>query len=252
MSIGEATTIVAKERMSGIFSGGSRVSVGLEEAPDGTCMAHGLNIPGLVAGGPTPEAALDALQPTLVEWLGFLASAGEPVPPPSDELEIAVDEWVRGEPSVARGESDACFEADRAPLSHDEVQRGLRILGSLRGRLLPHIRRARDEDLERIGTGEWNARVILDELARAQWWTLTRLGASPLAQVPDRVVARLDTAMALAVQQLTTLRAGSEEPLVLEGEAWTPRKVLRRLLWLEWALGGAAIHALDPQPGSVP
>ena len=62
-----------------------------------------------------------------------------------------------------------------------------------------------------------------------------------MAEVPGHPIGRLDTAMALVVQQFTALPAGDRgRDLELEGERWTPRKVLRRLLWLEWSLGGAA------------
>ena len=89
-------------------------------------------------------------------------------------------------------------------------------------------------------------RAVLDELARAQWWTLSRLGASPMAEVPERTLARLDTAMALVVQHLGELPPGRQETrLTLDGEDWTPRKVMRRLLWLEWTLGRTALWALD-------
>jgi predicted RNase H-like HicB family nuclease len=231
--------------MSEIFSGDARIAVGLEQGPGGECHAHCMNLPGCVASGDSADSALDALGSELNRWLGFLAALGEPVPPPHEELEVVVEEWISTDVAVGAGESNVCFQADRPPLSEDEIQRGLAILGSIRGRILPYIRRAGNVDLEAFGSGDWNVRIVLDELARAQWWTLTRLGASPLAEVPERVVARLDTSMALTVQQFTELSQGAgTRSTILDGEEWTPRKVLRRLLWLEWALGGAALHTL--------
>jgi predicted RNase H-like HicB family nuclease len=223
----------------------TRFSVGLEEGTDGWTHVHSLGIPGCTATGATREEALNAFSTVLAGWLEFLAGEGEAVPPTGSELEIAVDEWVLTEAAVAAGQSDTCFEADREPIETAEVLRNLRRLGALRGRLLPYIRRARDADLEAIRAADWNVRLVLDELARAQWWTLTRLGASPLAEVPPAVVARLDTAMALIVHTLATLPAERLGAVVdIEGEEWTVRRVLRRLLWLEWALGGAALHAM--------
>jgi hypothetical protein len=120
-------------------------------------------------------------------------------------------------------------------------------LGELRGLLLARIRRRPDAELDVAAEGGWTVRQILDELARAQWWLLSRLGATPMAETPELTLARLDTAMALVVQHLGHLppeRRGTR--LELEGEEWTPRKVLRRLLWLEWSLGRAALWALEP------
>jgi hypothetical protein len=219
-----------------------KISVGLEQGPDGWTFAHGLSLPGCVALGRTPEAAVEAFPPVLSDWLRFLGGIGERVPPTDQELEIAVDEWLATDADVAAGQSDVCFAADLRTLSDEEIQQGLRVLGDLRGMLLAPIRRVRDAGLDP------DTRRILEELARAQWWLLSRLGASPLAGPQDRTLARLDTAIALVVQHFTELapeRRGQR--LVLEGEEWTPRKVLRRLLWLEWALGRAALHALAPK-----
>jgi predicted RNase H-like HicB family nuclease len=231
--------------MSGGAAGtATRCSVGLEEGSDGAVIVHAFTVPGCVGSGATPEEALEAFSTTLAEWLDFLSARGAELA--GGEVEITVDEWVSSEAPVAGGESRALFEHDLLPLSEAEIAEGLQRLGDLRGPLLKQLRHTSAERLEAAGYGGWAPARILDELARAQWWTLTRLGASPLAEVPERLLGRLDTAMALVVQQFTTRGlAARAEPLELDGEAWTPRKVLRRLLWLEWALGGSALHALD-------
>ena len=219
-------------------------AVGLEEAPGGATLAHALTLPGCVSAGATRDQALGAFPEALSEWLRFLAGRGEPVPPDALELEVAVDEWVVGDEGVAAGESTACFQADRLPLSDAEIATGLARIGEMRGDLLRALRGIPDGELDR-GTGDWSVRRVLDELARAQWWTLTRLGASPLAEVPTRTVARLDTAMALVIQRFTELSPAARAlELELDGEVWTPRKVMRRLLWLEWTLGRSARRLL--------
>jgi predicted RNase H-like HicB family nuclease len=219
--------------------------VGLEEGHDGAVAVHALSVPGCVGTGATRAEAIDAVTAALARWLDFLASRGA-APAAGGEVEITVDEWVSSEAAVAEGESRAFFEHDRLPLGGAEIAEGLQRLGDLRGPLLKQLRHTPAERLEAAGPGGWSAERILDELARAQWWTLTRLGASPLAEVPERLLGRLDTAMALVVQQFTTQGLASRaEPLEIDGEEWTPRKVLRRLLWLEWALGGSALRALD-------
>lgn len=222
-------------------------SVGLEQSANGATRVHSFSVPGCVAEGPTENVALRQFPDALTQWLRFLAAVGERVPPPDAELEVSVDEWLVTDVDVAAGESDVCFEDDLRPLSDAEIQTGLQRLGDLRGRLLARIRRLPEAELDRVRPGAWPPRRILDELARAQWWTLSRLGSSPLAEVPSRVLGRLDTAIALAVQQLGHLPPDERgRVLDLDGELWTPRKVLRRLLWLEWTLGQAALYALSP------
>jgi predicted RNase H-like HicB family nuclease len=228
----------------------TRFPIGLEQGPDGSVLAHSLSLPGCTAFGATPEAAAAAFQGALGDWLTFLAAAGEPVPPPHAELEVAVDEWISTDADVAQGESTACFAADLPALAEGEIDRGLRWLGTLRSRLLARVRRQPAAVLDAETDAGWTVRQILEELARGTWWTLSRLGASPMAEPADGTLGRLDTAMALAVQVFAHLppeRRGLR--LELDGEEWTPRKVVRRLLWQEWALGRAAESALQPVSG---
>ena len=226
--------------------------VGIEEGADGAFLVHGLSLPGCVASGSTAEAAVEAWTAALNDWFHFLSEVGEPTPPREVEIDVQVDEWVRTDARILEGESTAFFDADQEPMGRDEIARAVRILGALRARLLPEIRRARDAELESVGTPELNLRIILDELARASWWILTRLGASPLGEVPDRVIARLDTAMALVVTRLTELDPEAlDNQVEIDDEEWSIRKVVRRLLWLEWTLGGAALDTLSQQQSPV-
>lgn len=223
--------------------------VGLEEGRNGGALVHSLTVPGCVAAGRDRDEALAAFPAELSEWLHFLGSSGETIPEPGSELEVTVDEWVETDADVAGGASTAFFAADARPLDATEIAAGLRRLGDLRGPLLRRLRQLGPGEMDRVETEGWSATRIADELARAQWWTLTRLGASPLAEVPERTIARLDTAMALVVQRYTELTPGSDAgPVEIEEELWTPRKVLRRLLWIEWSLGGTLLRLLSPTP----
>lgn len=230
----------------------TRIRVGLEEGADGAVMAHALNLPGCAAAGGSPEAAIAAFERALGDWFRFLAALGEPVPPRDAEIEVAVDEWLATDARVAAGETTALFAEDLPALSRDEAERGVRRLGDLRARLLARVRRRPDALLDAETPGGMTARQVLEELARAQWWTLSRLGATPMAEVPEKTLARLDTAMALVVDRLTTLPDDARaHRLELDGEEWTPRKVLRRLLWLEWTLGAAGLTALTAVDGAA-
>jgi hypothetical protein len=226
------------------------LSVGIEEGSDGAVLVHGFGVPGCVGYGASPEEALEDFAGRLADWLGLRESARLWVPSTDVELEIAVDEWVRSDAAVGAGESDALFDDDLRPLTEREINEGLQLLGDLRGILLRSLRGVPQTDFATRGTGEMSLGRIVDELARAQWWTLTRLGASPMAEIPPHPIGRLDTSIALVVQQFTSLNGEAlERALELDGEGWTPRKVLRRLLWLEWSLGRAALHALGGEQG---
>jgi hypothetical protein len=230
----------------------TRIYIGLEQGADGYLWAHTLGLAGCAAPGMTAESAVAAFEAELVEWLRFVESAGGDVPPLDAELELVVDEWIETDANVGEGESTAFFAADIPALSDVEIARGMRLLGDLRGSLLAAIRaiprREVETALDAFAEGGWTVRQVLEELARAQWWTLSRLGATPMAGSPDATLARLDTAIALVVQHLGHLEPERRSlRLELDGEEWTPRKVLRRLLWLEWTLGRAAARGL-PHP----
>ncbi len=219
--------------------------VALEEGADGSTLVHSINLPGCVAGGASQEEALANFQAVLSQWLTTLGTIGERLPPRDAELQITVDEWHLSAANVADGESEVLLDADREPLSETEMIALLHRLGDLRGHLLARVRRLPDEALDAVWRGDWTARLALEELARSHWFTLSRLGSSSMAEVPARTLARLDTAMALVVQRFTDLAPDARSVLVdIEGELWTPRRVLRRLLWLEWTFGRLALAAL--------
>jgi predicted RNase H-like HicB family nuclease len=233
-----------------------RISVGLEQGADGMLWVHPLVPAGCAARGSTPQDAVALFEREYQAWLRFALSAGEQVPPDGAELEVTVDEWIETGAAVGAGESRALFAADVPALGEQELGRGMRLLGDLRGRLLSAIRAIPRAELEARLDGNsadgWTVRSVLEELARAQWWTLSRLGASPLGAPPEATLGRLDTAMALVVQQLGELEPARRGLRVeLEGEEWTPRKVLRRLLWLEWWLGSVALAGLAAGDGSA-
>jgi predicted RNase H-like HicB family nuclease len=218
--------------------------VGLEEGPD-RAWVHALTVPGCAASGDDRDAALAAFPAVLADWLNWLGTIPEPVPPREAELDITVEEWIAADPDPPSGETTACFDADLVPLADPEIALALRRLGDLRGLLLREIRRRPAEDLDRPGRGGWTAARAIDELARAQWWTLGRLGASPLADLPARPLGRLDTSMALVVQRFTEMPNQARDQIIeMDGETWTPRKVLRRLLRTEWELGRVALDCL--------
>lgn len=223
--------------------------LGLEEGPGGATRVHALSLPGCTSEGATRDEALAALPAALGDWLALLAEVGERVPTPDAELDLVVEEWIQSDADVAAGESDVCYEADLAVLEPAEIDLLLRRLGDLRGRLLRTVRSVRDAEMDQIELpGGFTLRRALDELARAQWWTLSRLGSSPMAEVPEKTLGRLDTAMALVLQRFTEMSPEERSTaLEIEGELWSPRKVLRRLLELEWSVGRLL---RGPEPGT--
>ena len=218
-----------------------RIAVGLESGRGGV-LAHALDLPGCVVAGSDAEDAVVAMPDQLSAWLRFLAGTGEAVPPRDAEIELAVDEWIDTGADIEAGETTVLFDHDRDPISREEVDRGLARLGDLRARLLRALR-GMDRAAFEAEDGSLSISRVLDELARSQWWTLSRLGASPMAEVPEGILARLDTAQALTVQHFTELPDVRRGLLLeIDGEHWTPRKVMRRMLETEWSLGQVVLE----------
>jgi hypothetical protein len=88
--------------------------------------------------------------------------------------------------------------------------------------------------LERTCPGErWSIAGILKHIGGAEWWYLDRLGlAFPRADVPADPFERLEKVRAWLNHALPSL-AGSAQVLGLDGELWSPRKLLRRAAWHE-------------------
>jgi predicted RNase H-like HicB family nuclease len=232
-------------RIGGNGTAETAFPVGLEQGEDGSTLVHALTLPGCVSGGASRDEALAAFPIVLSQWLSTLGTLGEPVPPRDTELDITVDEWHESDAAVADGESSILLDRDRLPLDESEMLKLLHRLGDLRGLLLSRVRRLPDTALDVAWRGEWTARLALEELARSHWFTLSRLGSSSMAEVPDRTLARLDTSMALVIHRFTGLAPEARSTITeIEGELWTPRKVLRRILWLEWTFGRLALAAL--------
>ncbi len=96
------------------------------------------------------------------------------------------------------------------------------------------IRGLSQEKLTATYPGErWSINGILSHLGGAEWWYLSRLGlAFPREQVPEEPLPRLEKVrqqLNLALRKLE----GVKHVVGVDGEFWSPRKILRRALWHE-------------------
>jgi hypothetical protein len=79
----------------------------------------------------------------------------------------------------------------------------------------------------------WSINGILGHIGGAEWWYMERLGlAFPREQLPEEPQARLEKVHESFASVLPKLE-GTKQVIGLEGELWSPRKVLRRALWHE-------------------
>lgn len=77
----------------------------------------------------------------------------------------------------------------------------------------------------------WSNAGILKHVASADWWYLDHLGmAFPRDQLPSDPGERLDKVRAHMVPILPSL-AGSKLVVGIDGEFWSPPKLLRHAVW---------------------
>lgn len=220
------------------------IRIGLENHPNGgRSQAWLLDYPGCFAYGKDgSEALLNAPRALLeyCEWVNrrahpsWLADLGD------FDIRL-VDTWEvftinRQYELVPEGyEVEAWFLDDWKPLTEADIEKGIFMLGWSRADLL-HI--AGDLPVEKLDLtypGErWSIRGILGHVANAEWWYLDRLDlvGSPCAQLPEDVFERLARVHARLLEVLPDLM-GVRQVLGVDGEFWSPRKLLRRALWHE-------------------
>jgi hypothetical protein len=188
------------------------------------------------------------MRESVVEYAAWLArhgsgmdSSGELRTLKRDEIELClVETWEvytidqDFEPAQEGYEVNAWFQHDWKPLTSQDVERALQILTWSREDLLESVRGLDRETLDASHPGErWSINGILNHLGGAEWWYLDRLGlAFPREQVPIEPLDRLRVVRAHLEGVLPSL-VGSDKVLGVDGEFWSPRKMVRRAVWHE-------------------
>jgi hypothetical protein len=217
--------------------------IGLENNNDGfRTIAWALEHPGCFAYGDNADQAIGNLPDAIFDYGTWAQTRG------ADwldiaQVELAIDETFESYPidekTFERVEKDgyrveSFFLHDWKPLTHSEVERALQILTWTRADLLDTVGPLDPDKLAATYPGErWSIDGILRHIGGAEWWYMERLGrAFPQAEVPKAPRERLEKVRAALVELLPQLE-GVNQVVGLEGELWSPRKVLRRAVWHE-------------------
>lgn len=202
----------------------------LEEDQEGRCLAHVPDLAGCAVAGASREEALSALPTAVTAYLHWCARHGEPLAE-NYQPEFMLAEVLSGRPWKLGG-AGGLFAADRAPLGDAELRAYLRRAGYARSDMVATARRLR----------ETGARPGLDEtlihVADTEVWLLSRLGQRLAAAEPaDRIQRLIDVRsrstealLRLALRQRDLVYVPTTNPSDDPNEAWTVRKVLRRMI----------------------
>ena len=218
---------------------------GLENNNEGRSIAWALEHPGCFAYGMSADKALSNLEGALDRYAGWILHH-EPrtwLSFARDEIEFIVDgTWddyfINDDLEKVTERDGYCVDAffpyDWKPLTAVDIERGLKLLTWSRADLLNTVKGLGTEKLDATYMGErWSINGILGHVGGAEWWYLDRLGlAFPRKDVPDAPLERLEKVRSFFFTVLPKLE-GVRQALGVDGEFWSPRKLLRRAVWHE-------------------
>jgi len=215
--------------------------IGIEDGSEGRTVAWVLDHPGCFSYGINHQEALRNLPAALNEFNEWLTQHEQHhlAIPASQEIHIE-DTWEvyhidDNYEFVPDGyEVNAWFRHDWIPLTENDIESGTALLSISRRDLLSTVNGLDQEALDFKLPGErWSIADILNHVGSAEWWYQDRLGlAFPHQEVPSEPKERLKKVRAHLNHILPTL-VGSKQVIGIEGEFWSPRKVLRRAVWHE-------------------
>jgi DinB superfamily len=220
-------------------------NVGLENNSEGRSQAWVLGHPGCFTYGADGSHALLAVPKAIQDyrhWINQHTSESWLTGGDAERSEYRLEEtWecysINSNYELVQDgyEVNAWFRHDWIPLSAEDIRHGLLLLSWGRAELLEVVSDLSAEILERTYPKErWSISGILKHIGGAEWWYLERLGlAFPRADVPEDPFRRLEKVRSSLVEILPGL-VGSTMVVGIDGEFWSPRKLLRRAVWHEY------------------
>ena len=215
-----------------------RIKIGVENNYEGRSLAWVLDYPGCFAYGADGSEAILRVPEALLRYKEWIDSHL-----PDSWMKDLADFYIHLEESyevftineryelVTDGyEVNAWFRHDWNPLSAEDIRRGRLILEWSRADLLDLVASLSPAQLECMFEGErWSIAGVLGHIANAEHWYLDRLDLAQGARrdLPRDVFERLHIVRQRMNAVLPELE-GMQKVLGIDGEFWSPRKVIRR------------------------
>lgn len=215
--------------------------IGIENNVEGRTQAWVLGHPGCYVYGRDEQSSIAAVPKAISEysdWIQF--HAGESWLD-VEKVEFVLDDtWDvydidENYDRVEAGYSvNAWFQHDWKPLKDVEIARGLKILDWSRRELLQVVKGLPPEVMHaRYSNERWSIDGILSHVGGAEWWYLDRLDrAPPSGTLPEDPFERLEFVRSHFLEVLPSF-TGQSQVVGIDGEIWSPRKLLRRAVWHE-------------------
>jgi hypothetical protein len=219
--------------------------IGYENNNNGRTIAWALEHPGCFAYGGDQRAAERNFPEAAGHYIDWVASHGGSWLRPGQDIQLNNEEtfdvyfvdgsFERVEPG--RGSMvESFFRHDWKPLTASDVERALELLAWSHADLLAVVQGLTPDQRSRKLAGErWDINGILNHIGGAEWWYQERLGYPFPAReedLPSDPATRLQLVREHFTDLLPRLQ-GVNQVVGWDGELWSPRKVLRRLVWHE-------------------
>jgi hypothetical protein len=220
-----------------------RFRIGIENNNEGIrAIAWVLEHPGCYAYGENEQEALANAVHAVREYAEWINQREPSWIPLNEKFEIQVEQvWMDYQinEEFDRVEKDGYdvdpfFEHDWKPLTETDTQRGLKLLAWSRSDLIDILETLTPDGWKHKKEGEhWDIAGIVNHIGGAEWWYLNRLGLALLREeVSSEPMERLKKVRNLMNELLPSF-TGSKQVVGVDGEFWSPRKVLRRAVWHE-------------------
>lgn len=214
-----------------------KINIGLEGMFEGKYIAWALDYPGCFGyGANEEEAIIDFPNDFLAyqNWVNFKAGKESWLKNVKD-FDICLLERFKNFENVDNKVVCSWFKTDELPLSRLEIDQAIKILKWSRKDMLDLWQLIPETDKNREFDGErWTISDIFRHVSNAEWWYLDRLGLSNCLreELPVDPIDRLNTVRENLFQVLPRLE-DVVTVLEVEGEIWSPRKIIRRACWHE-------------------
>ena len=179
-------------------------------------LAHVPGLPGAAARGKTVAEAKENVRQAIQEYVRLLRDVGEAVPRVSDGIELEFQEV-----------DSTTFLTDYDTLRPNEMETIFRWMAISRQELMDLVKDLPEETLTwKKNEDTLSISEILCHLAEADLWYTDRL-----RQWPQAPIFRLAAARGVALERLRDLSEDKRATVTtFDGQEWTPRKVMRRIL----------------------
>ena len=179
-------------------------------------VAHVPALPGAAGRGKTIEEAKEKVKEAVEEYLSLLHNVGEQVPRGDREVSLEFQEV-----------DTTTFLTDYDTLRPNEIDTLFRWMAISRQELMDLVKSMPAEALDwRAGDDAPPLRELICHIAEADLWYTDRL-----KQWPETPLFRLAATRGVALERLRALTEAERASVTVhEGQEWTPRKVIRRML----------------------